>query len=185
MSVPPGSAAGGGVHSLAAGSELPALAVEALTAAAFAPFGDVIEAGSARDAYAINDGTTQRFHDLARIDVGDDGRAIVSLFRAQPRVLPIVIGMLERHPLGSQAFVPLDPALRYLVVVADDPARPRAFLAAAGQGVNYRRGTWHHPLLALDRVSDFLVIDRAGPGANCDEVMLPHRWRLTLDGAAG
>jgi len=159
---------------------LPRLPVEALTAAAFAPFGDVIEAGSAQRIYAINDGTTQRFHDLAAIDVGTDGgRPLLSLFRAQPRPLPIAIRMLERHPLGSQAFVPLDPRGRYLVVVAEDPtAMPRAFLASHGQGVNYRRGCWHHPLLALDEVSDFLVIDRGGPGDNCDEQTLAQAWRL-------
>lgn len=149
------------------------LRVEALTREAFAPFGDVIEAASAAQTYAINAGTTTRFHDLARIDADrDGGRPVVSLFRAQPRELPFAITQLERHPLGSQAFVPLSQR-PYLVVVAEDPAgTPRAFLARDGQGVNYRAGTWHHPLLALDEVSDFLVIDRAGPGNNCDEVEL-------------
>jgi ureidoglycolate lyase len=158
------------------------LAVEPLDAAAFAPFGEVIEAASARRAFAINAGTTERFDDLARIDTdADGGRPVLSLFRAQPRALPFAVRMLERHPLGSQAFMPLDPAIRYLVVVAEDPlALPRAFLASHGQGVNYRRGGWHHPLIALDRVSEFLVIDRAGPGGNCDEVELPMAWQLVL-----
>jgi ureidoglycolate lyase len=156
-----------------------ALTVEPLTREGFAPFGDVIAAEGAQQAYAINSGTTQRFHDLAEIDTTrDGGRTIVSLFRAQPRELPFVVTMLERHPLGSQAFVPLS-ARPYLVVVATDPsATPRAFLARDGQGVNYRPGTWHHPLLALDAVSDFLVIDRAGPGNNCDEVELAETYKL-------
>ncbi|MCY1176174.1 Ureidoglycolate lyase [compost metagenome] len=84
--------------------------------------------------------------------------------------------MMERHPLASQAFVPLS-GRAYLVVVA--PAGPapqvedlRVFLARGDQGVNYAPGVWHHPLLALDEVSDFLVIDRGGPGDNCDEVKL-------------
>ena len=163
--------------------EVRPLAVEPLTRETFATFGDVIEAAAAAQSYAINSGTTQRFHDLADIDTSrDGGRTIVSLFRAQPRVLPFTVTMLERHPLGSQAFVPLS-ARPYLVVVATDPATaPRAFLARAGQGVNYRPGTWHHPLLALDAVSDFLVIDRAGPGNNCDEVELPLRYLLPASG---
>jgi ureidoglycolate lyase len=87
--------------------------------------------------------------------------------------------MLERHPLGSQAFVPLDPATRYVVVVSESPeAMPRAFLARAGQGVNLARGTWHHPLIALDRRCDFLVLDRGGAGHNCDEAMLPQAMSL-------
>ena len=87
--------------------------------------------------------------------------------------------MLESHPLGSQAFVPLDPALAFVVVVAADPAaEPQAFLARRGQGVNYHRGTWHHPLIALERVGDFLVVDRGGEGHNCDEVALDTIWRI-------
>lgn len=157
------------------------LRVEALSREAFAAFGDVIEAGSAAQTYAINAGTTTRFHDLARIDTDrDGGRPVLSLFRAQPRELPFAITQLERHPLGSQAFVPLSQR-PYLVVVAEDPAStPRAFLASNGQGVNYLAGTWHHPLLALDEVSDFLVIDRAGPGNNCDEVELSATFTVFL-----
>lgn len=155
------------------------LRVEPLTRAAFAPFGDVIEAAAAASHYAINAGTTTRFHDLADIDTSrEGGRSILSLFRAQPRELPFDVTMLERHPLGSQAFVPLSQR-PYLVVVAEDPAAvPRAFLARDGQGVNYRPGTWHHPLLALEETSDFLVIDRAGPGNNCDEVVLAAVYRI-------
>lgn len=157
------------------------LPVEALTREAFAAFGDVIEPASAAQTYAINAGTTTRFHDLARIDADrDGGRPVLSLFRAQPRELPFAITHLERHPLGSQAFVPLSQR-PYLVVVAEDPAGTlRAFLASNGQGVNYRAGTWHHPLLALDDVSDFLVIDRAGPGNNCDEVGLASTFTVCI-----
>jgi len=157
------------------------LVVTPLTRDAFAPFGDVIEAAGAATAYAINAGTTTRFHDLATIDAArDGGRPVVSIFRAQPRELPLRVRMLERHPLGSQAFVPLGPQ-PYLIVVAEDPALPpRAFLARDGQGINYRAGTWHHPLLALHAVSDFLVIDRAGPGNNCDEVELDTDYLVTF-----
>jgi len=145
-----------------------------LTPDAFAPFGEVIAAGWG-ERLLINDGTTERFNNLAEIDVSaEGGRPIVNIFRAQPRVLPLPVRMVERHPLGSQTFVPLGPA-PFLVLVAPPgdtvtPADLRAFKTAPGQGVNYRRGIWHHPLIALNEVSDFLVIDRAGPGGNCDEV---------------
>ena len=152
------------------------LSVEPLSRAAFAPFGEVIETAGARH-YPINEGTTERFHDLARVDVADEaGRPLINIFRAQPRPLPIEIRMMERHSLGSQAFVPLEAA-DFLVVVApagDPPkaAQLRAFHARGGQGVNYAKGVWHHPVLALVRQTDFLVIDRGGAGNNCDEVTL-------------
>ena len=150
------------------------LRVELLTREAFAPFGDVIEASDAVRHFPINGGNTERFHDLAKLDAGADGHVIVSIFRGQPRELPFEVKMVERHPRGSQAFMPLD-GRDYLVVVASAPEHGalRCFLARGDQGVNYAAGTWHHPLLALDVVSDFLVIDRSGPGANCDEVALP------------
>lgn len=153
------------------------LVVRPLTRDAFAPFGDVIEPASAKQVYAINAGTAQRYHDVATIDVANEGgRPLVSIFRAQPRELPFVVESIERHPLGSQAFVPLGAA-PYLVVVATDPSTaPCAFHATGGQGVNYRRGTWHHALIALGCVSDFLVIDRGGAGDNCDEVTLAQAW---------
>lgn len=150
-----------------------ALRVEPLTAAAFAPFGDVVTIEGARH-FPINGGTCERFHDLARIDVAaEGGRPIVSIARAQPARLPVPIRLVERHPLGSQIFLPLAPA-RFLIVVAAAVASPtiadlRAFLAAPGQGVNYARNTWHHPLIALDRETDFLIVDRGGEGANLEE----------------
>lgn len=160
---------------------MPRLHVEALTRDAFAPFGDVLEPGNAETVYQINAGTAQRFHALARVDViGADGYPVISLFRAQPRPLPFTVTGLERHPLGSQAFMPLGPA-PYLVVVASSPdSPPRAFLARRGQGVNFRRGTWHHALLALEQESDFLVVDRAGESQNCNEVLLREAWTIDL-----
>lgn len=152
------------------------LLVEPLTRTAFAPFGDVIEASVAVQHFSINDGNTERYHDLAHIDPGADGKAIVSIFRGQPRTLPFEVTMMERHPQASQAFIPLS-GRPYLAVVAAAGAAPvasqlRAFLCQANQGVNYARGVWHHPLLALGQISDFLVIDRSGPGDNCDVVTL-------------
>ena len=149
---------------------------EPLSAEAFKPYGDVIEAGDAALRFGVNRGDALRFHDLAKVDVlAADGRPIISIFRALPHALPLRLTMMERHPLGSQAFVPLGPQ-PYLVVVSlagppPEPAQLRCFLAAPGQGINYARGTWHHPLLALQATSDFLVVDRGGPPlpTNCDE----------------
>jgi len=160
----------------------PRLLIEPLTLAAFAPFGDVIATSSAAHALLINEGTAQRFHALGRVDCASgNGHPLISMVRAQPRPMPFQIRMLERHPLGSQAFIPLSKT-PYLIVVASSPSdRPRAFLASTGEGVNFHRGTWHHPLLALDAVSDFLVIDRAGEGENCEEVALMEAYLLGVD----
>jgi len=139
---------------------------EPLTAEAFAPYGDVIEATAAAKMIRINEGNTTRFHDLMKLDVAPHGgEACVSIFRSTPLPTPIIIKMMEYHPLGSQAFMPLgrEP---YLVVVAKagdfNASNIRAFLAQPGQGVNYHKGTWHHYCLALNTESDFLVIDRKG-----------------------
>lgn len=160
------------------------LLAEPLTAAAFEPFGDVIQIEDAQ-ALVINEGYAERFDDLARLDLTRDGGApCLSIFRAKARDLPISIRMLERHPLGSQAFVPLS-GHDYLIVVApadDDPHFDglRAFHARAHQGVNYHRGTWHHPLLALYSEDDFLVVDRRGPGGNLDEAWFG-TWEVRVD----
>ena len=151
--------------------------IEKLTRAAFAEFGEVISAEGA-DHFPINNGTTERYHDLACIDVAENhGKPLVNIFRGQPRRFPFELTMMERHPLGSQAFIPLSRN-PYLIVVSPrgdfQPRDLRAFLANPGQGVNYGRGTWHHALIALYKVSDFIVIDRGGAGANCDEMPLPH-----------
>ncbi|MEE2997699.1 MAG: ureidoglycolate lyase [Pseudomonadota bacterium] len=145
-----------------------------LTREAFAPFGDVIQTDGAQR-IKINEGTTERFHDLARVDLASrGGHPLINIFRGQPRPQPINILMVERHPLGSQAFIPLRNAC-WLVVVAPpedapDPSKLRAFRARGDQGVNYHVGVWHHPLLVLEHNHDFLVVDRGGLGANCDEV---------------
>ncbi len=154
------------------------LVAEPLTADAFAPFGDVIEASDRAEAVPINYGWTTRFNALTDVSVGD-GRAIISLFRSKP-LAPLVLKVFERHPDGSQAFMPLQ-GRPYLVAVAPagdfDAAKVRVFRAAAHQGVNYAKGTWHHFLLALEAESDFLVVDREGPGENLDEVELaPADW---------
>ena len=158
------------------------LPIEPLTREAFAPFGDVIELEGAKQ-IPINLGTTIRYHDLANVDVTDEGgRTLVNLFRGQPRALPFEITMMERHPLGSQAFIPLNDK-PYLVVVAPagemDESKIRAFVTSGWQGVNYAKGVWHHPLLALGEVSDFIVVDRGGDGHNLNEQNLRESQWLT------
>ncbi|MAZ31604.1 MAG: ureidoglycolate lyase [Thalassospira sp.] len=164
------------------------LKVEPLTPASFAPFGEVISTATARDEYKINLGTTTRFHDISRVDVGDEGGApIISIFRGTPRPMPIEIKMMERHPLGSQAFMPLS-GQKFLIVVAEGSDTPaledlRAFISDGTQGVTYARNVWHHPLLVLEPESDFLIVDRSGPGNNLNEVDLPmvNGTTITLD----
>ena len=148
------------------------LNIQPLTKDAFAPFGDVIEVDGA-ELMNINQGTTQRFHNLADVQTLDGGHTLINVFRGQPRLQPIGICLMEHHPLGSQAFVPLQLA-PYLVVVAKPGDAPLAqdlvaFQAEADQGVNYHAGVWHHPLLVLQENHDFLVVDRGGPGDNLVE----------------
>lgn len=164
------------------------LPIEPLSRQAFAPFGDVLETRG-REALSINAGTTERYDRLAEVELsGPDDRAIINIFRARALSMPMVIRMLERHPRGSQAFMPL-LGRPFLIVVAPAAERPdaraiRAFLSDGTQGVNYHRGVWHHPVLALHTYDDFLVIDRAGPGANCDEhALAPSEQCLLAPGA--
>ncbi len=149
------------------------IATEPLTVQAFAPFGDVLEAAGDPDKI-INQGHCGRYHDRARLDFAD-GRAGISIFKAAPRALPYRLDLMERHPQGSQAFVPMSMT-EWLVIVADDaggkPAAPRAFIAAAGQGINLLRGTWHGVLTPLHAPGLFAVIDRIGAGANLEEYPL-------------
>ncbi|MFM1861618.1 MAG: hypothetical protein RLZ26_140 [Pseudomonadota bacterium] len=156
------------------------IAPEPLDPAAFAPFGDVLEAAGAPDRI-INAGLCGRFHDRARLDFGPEGRAGISIFHAELRRLPLTLDLLERHPEGSQAFVPMS-ADGFLVVVAPDaggqPGRPRAFLTRPGQGVNVLRNTWHGVLTPLAGSGLFAVIDRIGPGANLEEHHLADPWTV-------
>jgi ureidoglycolate lyase len=157
------------------------LPVAALTAEAFADFGQVI-ARRGRSSYAINEGSSQRYSDLAQLEADADGRLALSIFRAQARQAPFALGVMECHPLGSQAFMPLNGQAFLIVVstakpIADrpDPSLLQVFLSDGQQGINFRRGVWHHPLIALAD-GDFLVADRLGPGENCEEIDIAH-WR--------
>jgi len=161
-----------------------------LDPAAFAPFGDVIETQSAAESRIINEGNTTRFHDLAELTLGtNNGRPLLNIFRTTPLPHPLKLTMMERHPLSSQAFIPLSNN-PYLVVVAPkgemDESKICVFLATGTQGVNYHPGTWHHYSLALDGISDFLVVDRGEmlssktEADNCDEVKLSQPIEIEL-----
>ena len=148
------------------------LTIRPLTKEAFASFGTVIEADPATMRH-INGGNTERYHALAEAEAtGEDAKVIINLFRGSPRAFPYAVDMMERHPFGSQSFSPIDDR-PWLVVVAEDeggrPGRPQVFRAGGRQGINYRRNVWHHPLMTLDAVSDFLVVDRLGGGVNLEE----------------
>ena len=151
---------------------------EPLTVEAFAPFGDVLEVNGPPDKL-INADLCGRHHDLAQLEFGAGGRAGISLFDAEPRSLPYTLTLLERHPDGSQAFLPMTEH-PFLVIVAPDVSgqtgTPRAFLTAPGQGINFHRGTWHGVLTPLAAPGLFAVVDRIGPGANLDEVPLDPPW---------
>ena len=147
-----------------------ALDVRPLTQAAFSPYGDVIEVSGEPDKL-INQGMCGRHHDLASLDFAD-GRAGISLFNAEARSFPHVVDMVERHPEGSQAFIPVSGATM-LVVVAEDangkPVNLRAFGSQPGQSINLHRGVWHGVLAPIEQPGQFVVIDRIGEGANLEE----------------
>ena len=158
------------------------IVAEQLTAEAFAPFGDVIDTTGAPDK-VINQGLCGRYHDRARLSFGD-GRAGVSLFNAEPRALPCRLEMVERHPLGSQCFIPMTAA-PFLVVVAPDaggaPGTPQAFVTRPGQAVNYHKGTWHGVLAPLCAPGLFAVVDRIGEGTNLEEHWFDTAWEIVGD----
>ncbi len=156
---------------------------EPLTKSAFAPFGDVVEMDGHTPLH-INQGFALRFDNLAHIDVAaEGGQTRVSLFTANPRPQPIVIDLMERHPLGSQLFYPLQnrPWLALVCIEPHDPKTYRCFSATGTQGVNYHRNTWHFPLLVFHQESRFIVVDRTGPGNNLEEVQLPMPMIITLE----
>lgn len=155
------------------------LSAAPLTPQAFVPFGDVLDCDGPPDRI-INAGFCGRYHDRARLDFAD-GRAGISLFQAEPRALPYEFDLVERHPFGSQAFVPM--ALHpFLVIVAPDlagrPGDPLAFLTRPGQGINLHRSVWHGVLTPLHAPGLFAVIDRIGDGTNIEEFRYDAPWTV-------
>ena len=153
---------------------------EPLSVEVFRPFGDVLDCAGLPDRM-INQGLCGRYHDRAALDFVD-GRAGISLFKADLRALPYMLDMVERHPEGSQAFLPMSMD-GFLVIVAPDaggtPGVPKAFLTEPGQGVNLHRGTWHGVLTPLSGPGLFAVVDRIGEGANLEEHWFDAPYRIT------
>lgn len=144
-----------------------------ITTEAFAPFGELLVPRASPDRM-INQGRCERHHALATVERGG-GEAIISIFRSESVSLPYECTLLERHPLGSQAFMPLGPDAWLSVVAPDDngnPGEPLAFIVPSGMGVNLHAGVWHGVLTPLDRPADFLVVDREGDGVNLDERLI-------------
>lgn len=151
--------------------------LEPLTADAFAPFGDVLDATG--DFRLINAGLCRRHHDRAQLDFGPEGRAGLSIFKAEPRTLPYSFDLIERHPDGAQAFIPMSTH-PFLVIVSEGPkATPRAFLTNGAQGINLHRGTWHGVLTPLHAPGLFAVVDRIGATPNLEEHRYDQAWTVT------
>jgi ureidoglycolate lyase len=158
-----------------------ALIAKPLTVAAFAPFGDVLQVADSSPDNIINQGMCGRHHDRAMLDFSD-GQAGLSLFDSKPRQLPYVVELVERHPQGSQAFVPLN-AVPMFVIVAEDlgdrPGQVHAFLSQPGQAINLHRGIWHGVLAPYQAQGQYIVIDRIGDGANLEEHWFEEPWIVT------
>lgn len=143
-----------------------------LTSEAFAPFGQLIDKQHG-EKITINNGNCLRHHDLAAVELGgDNAKPLISIFEGQAYALPHKLDMVERHPLGSQAFMPMHDR-PFLVCVCEDengkPVRPQAFVTAPNQGFNLKQNTWHGVLTPIGQAGDFLVVDRGGDGNNLEE----------------
>lgn len=156
-----------------------------LTRQNFQPFGEVIDTDGGVH-YPINGGMTERYHALARATArGPDAHVLINIFSGMPYPFPLQLKMVERHPLGSQAFMPLSPQ-PFLVVVCPDtaegPGEPHAFVTMPGQGVNYPPNLWHGVLTVIGEPQDFLVVDRGGEGKNLEEHFFPEPYEVRLPG---
>lgn len=149
------------------------LSVQSLDETAFQPFGDILQTQD-EPTVMINRGNCARYDDLAQLDFAD-GNAGISIFQARPYKSPLTLAMLERHPKGSQAFIPLSET-PFLIIVAEDdngiPAVPTVFLSNGYQGVNYHRNIWHGVLTPIEGNGLFAVVDRIGAGNNLEEFWL-------------
>lgn len=153
---------------------------QALSLEAFAPFGQVVSVGL-RQGAAMNQGTAVRFDHAAELsNLRPGAQSNLAAVRSNPQRLPIALRLLERHPSSSQAFLPLRCA-RYLICVAPtltdgspDTAGLLAFVGTQGQGINYRAGVWHHPIVALDEPAEFAMLAwEDGTAGDCVEFPLP------------
>lgn len=165
-----------------------------LSAAAFSPFGDVVSAGL-REGSSANQGTAVRFDWAAGLqNLRDGAKPNLAVFRSTPQPLPFTVKLLERHPFSSQAFLPMI-CRRFLVCVAPSRADGgpdvdalQAFVCGPGQGVNYRAGTWHHPIVALESAAEFAMLAwEDGTRGDCEERPLDPdaRVQIAVESAPG
>ncbi len=154
--------------------------IEKLTSDAFAPFGDLIDTAG-EPTKLINNGLCERFNDRVQLDFDETGRAGVSVLYGKPYTMPYTFNLVERHPLGSQAFIPMIDA-PFLVIVAPDengvPGTPRAFITASCQGINIHRNTWHGILTPLNKPTPFAVVDWIGEDSNLEEYRFKSSWQV-------
>ena len=135
----------------------------------FSKFGDMITTENIKP-LEINNGYAKRFDEIAKLDTSsENGETTISIFSALKRSFPMKIDMMEKHPLGSQAFIPMKETT-FLTLVAPEGAKPKiekieSFIVPQGNGVNYKAGVWHFPLISTEDM-DFLVVDRKGSGDN-------------------
>ena len=135
----------------------------------FSKFGDMISTENIKP-IEINNGYANRFDDIAKIDTANNnGETTISIFSALKRSFPLKIDMMEKHPLGTQAFIPMKETT-FLTLVAPEGKKLemdkiQSFVVPKGKGVNYKTGIWHFPLISTEDM-DFLVVDRKGPGEN-------------------
>ena len=135
----------------------------------FSQFGDMISTKDINP-IKINNGYAKRYDGIANLNTSkDNGVTTISIFSALKRNFPMKIDMMEKHPLGSQAFIPMKETT-FLAFVAPNGDKPdlnkiEAFIIPPGIGVNYKPGTWHFPLISTEDMN-FLVVDRKGPGDN-------------------
>lgn len=148
--------------------------LEPIEAEAFAPFGTLIERGL-DSGVPVNLGAAHRHALAADLDHERDARIEFAIYHLRPLAGPLVLRALERHPLSAQLFVPMGPARCLVCVCPSDAAGEpdlaglRTFVAGAGQGILYRRGVWHHPLLSLGEAADyFMAMGATGTPADCD-----------------
>ncbi|XOV85128.1 MAG: ureidoglycolate lyase [bacterium] len=164
------------------------LHLQPLTQSQFAPFGEVIETrdrNTPSQQQPMNDARFLRFDNLATTEIEPGCQAIISIAQCQhPTALPYPITLLERHPLSSQAFIPLQQQPMIIVVAASrtasEPGDLQGFLTNGQQGIQYHRGTWHMPLIAFQPGATFLIIDSNDTRPNCDEYTLSEPVYLPL-----
>ena len=135
----------------------------------FLKYGEVITTEQIKP-IKINNGYAQRFDGIANLDTkNQNGETTISIFSALKRTFPMKIDMMEKHPLGSQAFIPMKETT-FLILVAPKGNKPaiekiKSFIVPPGIGINYKPGTWHFPLISTENMN-FLVVDRKGSGEN-------------------